>query len=87
MDNWISYVFVIFVTALITAIITENAIIARLQLSDGVGLIAGKCRMKPGYGKLDNSQETTGPTGPGNQQSILLNIQNDVQFIKNKLNS
>ena len=95
MDNWISisYIFVIFFTALITAVITENAVISRIQLSDGVSMIAGKCRLKPNYGLLKDDQ-TSGPgqgqgQGQGqdqNKDQILYNIQKDIQFIKNKLN-
>ena len=86
MDNWVSYIFVIFITALITAIITENAVISRITLSDGVGLIAGKCRLTKGFGKLNeqNQNQTTLPL-PLDQQTILYNIQNDINLIKNKL--
>ena len=81
MDNWVSYVFVILVTALITAIITENAVINRITLSDGVSFVAGKCRVAKGYGKLNEQNETISPQ---DQQVILQNIQNDVRFLKSK---
>ena len=84
MDNWVSYVFVILVTALITAIITEQSVISRLQLSDGVNLVAGKCRLAKGYGAIGSPQNTLGPE---NQLALLNNIQNDVRFIISKLNT
>jgi hypothetical protein len=50
--NWFSYVFVIIITTFIVSIITEKLVINRLKLSEGVDIIAGRCRLKKGYGKL-----------------------------------
>ncbi len=52
--NWLSYIVVIVITTFIVSIITENIVIKRLQFSEGVEIIAGKCRLKQGYGLLEN---------------------------------
>lgn len=52
MVNWISYIIVIILTALFVSIITENIVIKRIANTEGVQFIAGKCRLKDGYGPL-----------------------------------
>ncbi len=50
--NLIGYIVTIIVTAFIVAIITENLVIKRLELSEGVIIRNGRCRLEQGYGKL-----------------------------------
>jgi hypothetical protein len=54
--NWFSYVFVIIITAIIVSIITERLVINRLKLAEGTDIVAGRCRLKRGYGKLPEPQ-------------------------------
>jgi len=54
--NWFSYLFVIIITTFIVSIITEKIVINRLKLSEGVDIIAGRCRLKKGYGKLETDK-------------------------------
>lgn len=51
-DNYFLIIFLIIIISLIVSIITEKIVINRLKLSEGVDIIAGKCRLKKGYGKL-----------------------------------
>ena len=50
--SWFSYIFVILITTFIVSVVTEKLVINRLKMSEGVDIIAGKCRLKPGYGLL-----------------------------------
>lgn len=52
--SFISYVVVIFITVVIVSIITENSVISRIQCSEGVQFVGGKCRLKQGYSKIDS---------------------------------
>ncbi len=57
-DNYFFIIFLLIIVSLIVSIITERLVINRLKLSEGVDIIAGRCRLKKGYGKLDlDSQE------------------------------
>ena len=48
----IRYFLLILLTAFVTAVITEHLVIERLQLSPGTEIIAGRCRLSDGYGKI-----------------------------------
>jgi hypothetical protein len=48
--NWISYAITIIITSIIVSIITENSVIKRLQLGEGVIYKNGRCILKNGYG-------------------------------------
>ena len=50
--NWLSYVVVIVITTFIVSIITENVVMDRIGLDDGIMVAAGRCRLKKGYGRL-----------------------------------
>lgn len=50
----------IIVTIFIVSIITEHMVIKRLQMSPGVEIKNGRCRLKEGYGPL--AQQTENPT-------------------------
>lgn len=50
--NLIGYIVVIVITAFIVSIITEHLVIRRLELSPGVVIRNGRCRLDNGYGKL-----------------------------------
>ena len=50
--NWLSYLGVIIITTFIVSVITENLVIQRLQLAEGVRIIYGRCRLLDGYGKV-----------------------------------
>jgi len=58
----IGYIIVIIIISIIVSIITEQMLIRRLQLSDGILISKGRCRLKEGYGKLTTS--TNAPTPP-----------------------
>lgn len=47
--NWLSYAIVVVITTFIVSIITENIVVKRIQCSEGVNIIAGKCMLKQGY--------------------------------------
>ena len=51
-DHYFLIIFLLIINSLIVSIITERLVINRLKLSEGVDIIAGKCRLKKGYGKL-----------------------------------
>jgi hypothetical protein len=58
MDHpWLSYVFVSIIVAFVVSIFTENSVLRRITHSDGVVLVGGKCRLKPGYGPSKDSQD------------------------------
>jgi hypothetical protein len=50
--DWLSYIIVIIITALITSIIVEKSVIKRISYSDGVVFANGMCRLAKGYGKV-----------------------------------
>ncbi len=51
---WLSYIIVALIVSFITAVLTEHSVLKRIQYSEGIALIGGKCRLKRGYGRLDN---------------------------------
>ena len=51
--NWLSYMVVIVITTFIVSIITENIVIKRMQCSEGVNIVGGKCILKQGYVPAD----------------------------------
>jgi hypothetical protein len=54
---WPSYLFISIVVAFAVSIFTENSVLRRITHSDGVVLIGGKCRLKPGYGPSKDSDD------------------------------
>jgi hypothetical protein len=48
----IDYVIAIILISIIVSIVTEQMLIRRLKLEDGVMISKGKCVLKPGYGLL-----------------------------------
>ncbi len=50
--NWLSYIVIVVITAIISSIITENSVIKRLQLGEGVVYKNGRCILKNGYGPI-----------------------------------
>ena len=61
----IGYIIVVFIISIILSIITEQMLIRRLQLSDGILISKGRCRLKEGYGKLTSTNApTNAPTPP-----------------------
>jgi hypothetical protein len=50
----ITCIFLLFFTALVSSIITEHAVIQRIQYSEGITFAGGKCRLKSGYGLKDD---------------------------------
>lgn len=51
-ENWFTYLFVILITTIIVSIITEKIVINKLNLTEGVEVSQGRCRLKKGYGKI-----------------------------------
>jgi hypothetical protein len=66
----IGYIIVVIIISIIVSIITEQMLIRRLQLSDGILINRGRCRLKDGYGKLPTTtnalaiRSTSAPTPP-----------------------
>lgn len=57
MGDWLNYIIIIVITVFVVSVITENAVINRLQISEGVVIAGGRCRLLDGYGKTGiNSQ-------------------------------
>lgn len=50
--DWLNYIIIIIITAVMTVVLTENAISKRIQYSEGIVFSAGKCRLAQGYGKV-----------------------------------
>jgi hypothetical protein len=48
----IGYIILIIIIGIIVSIITEQMLIRRLKLEEGVTISKGKCVLKPGYGLL-----------------------------------
>lgn len=46
------YVMIVLVTVFITSILTEQMVMKRLQMSEGVSISNGRCRLVEGYGKI-----------------------------------
>lgn len=51
----IGYVIIIIIIGIIVSIITEQMLIRRLKLEEGVTISKGKCVLKEGYGLLPTS--------------------------------
>ena len=58
MGIWLNYIIVIVITGFVVSIITENAVINRLQIGqEGVVIAGGRCRLLDGYGKIGSKNE------------------------------
>lgn len=53
--EWLNYIIIIIFTSIIVSIITENAVLKRVSYSEGVHFSLGKCRLKEGYGKINQA--------------------------------
>ncbi len=53
---WLSYIVLTIVVSFLVAIFTEYSVTKRMQMSEGVVLKAGKCRLKDGYGPVSVSE-------------------------------
>lgn len=51
----IGYIIIIIIIGIIVSIITEQMLIRRLKLEEGVMISKGKCILKPGYGLLNTT--------------------------------
>lgn len=68
----IGYIIIIIIIGIIVSIITEQMLIRRLKLEEGVTISKGKCILKPGYGLLPT--QTTAPAttvAPGNEMAQI----------------
>ncbi len=65
----IGYIIIIIIISIIVSIITEQMVIRRLRLEEGVIISKGKCILKPGYGIIPP------PNSPPNSQ-LNKNIDN-----------
>jgi hypothetical protein len=68
----IGYIIIIIIIGIIVSIITEQMLIRRLKLEEGVTISKGKCILKPGYGLIPPPSTTSAPvtTPPGNELFI-----------------
>ena len=55
----IGYIIILIIIGIIVSIITEQMLIRRLRLEEGVTISKGKCVLKPGYGLITTNQPTT----------------------------
>lgn len=55
----IGYVISIIIISIFVSIVTEQMLIRRMQLGEGVVVTKGKCVLKNGYGLLSTSAPTT----------------------------
>jgi hypothetical protein len=55
----IGYILIIIISCIITSIATEQMLIRRLKLAEGIQVKRGVCMLKDGYGKVDGN--TTPP--------------------------
>lgn len=53
----IGYTVIMICICIIVSIITEQMVIKRLQMSEGVEITRGRCRLIPGYGKLPETDD------------------------------
>ncbi len=51
----IGYFIIIIIIGITVSIITEQMLIRRLKLEEGVTISKGRCILKPGYGELNKS--------------------------------
>lgn len=58
---YIGYIIIIIIIGIIVSIITEQMLIRRLKLEEGVTISKGKCVLKPGYGLITPPPTTTLP--------------------------
>jgi len=67
----IGYVIIIIIIGIIVSIITEQMLIRRLKLEEGVTISKGRCVLKEGYGLLpttsSTNSSTNSPTASANQ--------------------
>ena len=56
----IGYIIIIVIISIFVSIVTEQMLIRRLQLSEGVEISRGKCRLKPGYGLISGNGDGNG---------------------------
>lgn len=86
--NWLSYIIVIVITTFIVAIISENVVIDRLQMSEGVQIVAGRCRLRQGYGKLglgynnNNLGYNNSTNNFDNNKQIIQEQQEFIEFLQ-----
>ncbi len=53
----IGYTVIALFLCIFVSIITEQLVIKRLQMSEGVEISRGRCRLIPGYGKLEKPEK------------------------------
>jgi hypothetical protein len=53
----IGYVITALCLCILVSIITEQMVIKRLQMTEGVEISRGRCRLISGYGKLEKVKE------------------------------
>lgn len=54
----IGYTIIALCLCIFVSVITEQMVIKRLQMSEGVEISRGRCRLIPGYGKLEKKTDT-----------------------------
>jgi hypothetical protein len=86
--NWLSYVVVIVITTFIVSIITENVVMDRVVLDRGVQMVAGRCRLKEGYGLItvhsqgsNNSHSLAYSNSLLEQETMINELQKDIKTL------
>jgi len=57
----IGYIIILVIVSIFVSIVTEQMLIRRLQLSEGVEISRGKCHLKKGYGLIISNDVTKPP--------------------------
>jgi hypothetical protein len=88
--NWLSYVTIIVITTFIVSIITENVVMDRVALGKGVQMVAGRCRLKEGYGPIQvpNGDKTLSLPYSSSlleQENLIDELQKDIKTLKYRL--
>jgi len=58
----IGYIIILIIVGIIVSIITEQMLIRRLRLEEGVTISKGKCILKPGYGLITTQSPSQSPS-------------------------
>lgn len=53
----IGYIVILIIVSIIVSVLTEQMLIRRLNLEEGIIVSKGKCILKPGYGLLQKQTE------------------------------
>jgi hypothetical protein len=82
------------ITTFIVSIITENVAMDRVALDRGVQMVAGRCRLREGYGPItvpsstsnsQNSHSLAYSSSLLDQENMINELQKDIKTLKYRL--